>query len=222
MCDPRGCTKLFDTAIQCVNSLEERASEWYAAQSPALRRLVSFDQVVTTFILFTDGADNRSFLDPNGSILFEAIRDFRSAGGTAIFMAANQDACSVGVKLGFNTDTSLSVGSTPEYASVAFQGITQMVREISSGSQRVSVPRSLRQSSCANPSPTEPTISQLLNNNSPSPPSQVNFPDPIRLRRGLRGRTRRPIDQVNSPVEPTNRERMYMATTGINSFTRHR
>ena len=148
MCDPRGCTKLYDTALQGVKRLEKRAREWYASQSDSFRRLVKFDQVTMTFMLFTDGHDNASLLDRDGRMLYGAIREFRAAGGTAIFMAANQDACTVGANLGFSRDTSLTVGTTPEYAQAAFQGVTGLLRAVSGGQQNVSVPQSLRQSSC--------------------------------------------------------------------------
>lgn len=148
MCDPRGCTKLYDTALQGVKRLEKRAREWYAAQSDSFRRLVKFDQVTMTFMLFTDGYDNCSDLDRDGRMLYDAIREFRAAGGTAIFMAANQDACTVGANLGFSRDTSLTVGNTAEYAEAAFEGMTGLLRAVSGGHQRVSVPQSLRQSSC--------------------------------------------------------------------------
>lgn len=148
MCDPRGCTRLYDTALQSVKRVEKRAREWYASQSPRFRRLVKFDQVTMTFMLFTDGYDNRSELDKDGKMLAEAIREFRAAGGTAIFMASNQDACSVGASLGFSRDTSLTVGTTPEYAELAFEGMTGLLREVSSGNRNIAVPTSLRQSSC--------------------------------------------------------------------------
>ena len=148
MCDPRGCTKLYDTALQGVKRVEKRAREWYEAQSASFRRLVKFDQVTMTFMLFTDGFDNASTLDRDGKMLYDAIREFRAAGGTAIFMAANQDACTVGANLGFSRDTSLTVGTTPEYAQAAFQGVTGLLREVSGGHQNISVPQTLRQSSC--------------------------------------------------------------------------
>ena len=151
MCDPRGCTRLYDTALQGVKRVEKRAREWYASQSDSFRRLVEFDQVTMTFMLFTDGQDNRSDLDKTGTMLADAIREFRAAGGTAIFMAANQDACTVGSNLGFSQDTSLTVGTTPEYAQAAFQGMTGLLREVSGGLRNLSVPQSLRQVSCPMP-----------------------------------------------------------------------
>ena len=147
MCDPRGTTKLYDTALQGVKRLEKNAREWYDSKSPSYRRLVNFDQVIMTFMLFTDGQDNASQLDRDGQMLCEAISEFRAVGGNAIFMAANQDACVVGGNLGFSADSSLTVGATPEYAQAAFRGVTEMLRAVSSGQRRVSVPRSLRQSS---------------------------------------------------------------------------
>lgn len=155
MCDPRGCTKLYDTALQGVKRLEKRAQEWYAAKPASFRRLVPFDQVTMTFMLFTDGHDNASTVDRDGQMLRAAIREFRSKGGTAIFMAANQDACTVGANLGFSRDTSLTVGTTPEYAHAAFQGMTGLLRAVSGGQENVSVPQSLRQSSCPMPAMDE-------------------------------------------------------------------
>jgi hypothetical protein len=147
MCDPRGTTKLYDTALQGVKRLEKRAREWYASKPPSYRRLVNFDQVIMTFMLFTDGQDNASQVDRDGQMLCDAIREFRGVGGNAIFMAANQDACVEGANLGFSAESSLTVGATPEYAQVAFRGVTEMLRAVSSGQDTVSVPRSLRQSS---------------------------------------------------------------------------
>lgn len=180
MCDPRGCTKLYDTALQGVKRLEKRAREWYNSQSPSFRRLVSFDQVTMTFMLFTDGYDNASTLDRDGQMLYDAIRDFRSLGGTAIFMAANQDACTVGVNLGFDRDTSLTVGTTPEYAQAAFDGVTQLLRARSGGQRVMSVPSCLRQSSCPQYSYSDDSddansdLSQLL-----SPSTTLNGRPPI-------------------------------------------
>ena len=167
MCDPRGTTKLFDTALQGVKRLEKRARGWYDSKSSSYRNLVKFDQVIMTFMLFTDGQDNASQLDPRGEMLCDAIREFRKAGGNAIFMAANQDACVVGANLGFSADSSLTVGSTPEYAQAAFKGVTQMLRAVSSGESYVSVPRSLRQSSCA-PTGQGGNVGSLRQSNAPS------------------------------------------------------
>ena len=145
-CDPRGSTKLYDTALQSVKRLQKVAREWYDAQPVSFRRLVGFDRVVRTYMLFTDGFDNSSSLDRDGSMMREAIREFRKEGGTAIFMASNQDACETGSFLGFSSDNSLTVGTTPEYASQAFRGVTEMLRA-RSGGNNVTVPQCLRQSS---------------------------------------------------------------------------
>ena len=167
MCDPRGTTKLFDTALQGVKRLQKRAREWYDSKSSSYRSLVDFDQVTMTFMLFTDGHDNASQLDPRGEMLCEGISEFRKVGGNAIFMAANQDACVVGANLGFSADSSLTVGSTPEYAQAAFKGVTQMLRAVSSGESCVSVPKSLRQSSCA-PTGQGGNLGSLRQPNAPS------------------------------------------------------
>ena len=68
---------LQNSLTRLVKRVEKRAREWYASQSPRFRRLVKFDQVTMTFMLFTDGYDNRFELDKDGKMLAEAIREFR-------------------------------------------------------------------------------------------------------------------------------------------------
>lgn len=202
MCDPRGCTRLYDTALQGVKRLEKRAREWYGTQSPSFRRLVKFDQVTMTFMLFTDGHDNASTLDPDGKMLAEAIREFRAAGGTAIFMAANQDACTVGASLGFSHDTSLTVGTTPEYAEAAFEGMTGLLRAVSGGNRNISVPTALRQSSCPMHSIDEDDDAFSGPGASGAALAALNSPPPPVLRHNLRQPAFTPPQLRQSAVAP--------------------
>lgn len=179
-CDPRGSTKLYDTSLQSVKRLQKVARGWYDAQSVSFRRLVSFDRVIRTYMLFTDGFDNSSSLDRDGSMMREAIREFRKYGGTAIFMASNQDACETGSFLGFSSDNSLTVGTTPEYASQAFRGVTEMLRARSGGND-VAVPQCLRQSSAPMPSfQDQDDDGDIVNSLQPSRYHSQPFPASLR------------------------------------------
>merc|ERR1712139_404384 len=124
--------------------------------------------------------------------------------------AANQDACTVGASLGFSQDTSLTVGTTPEYAEAAFEGMTGLLRAVSGGNRNISVPTALRQSSCPMHPIDEdddafsgPSLGRFSTTPSASGAAlaSLNSPPPI-LRRNLRQPAFTPPQLRQSAVAP--------------------
>jgi hypothetical protein len=142
---PRNCTRLLDTAMECVDSLIDFRREYLSRFSRETRGLIQNDNVKMIFAIFTDGFDNTSeftALDLN-----RKMKGFESEGGIAMFLAANQDAINTGNQFGFSADRSLTVGVTSKTASSALGCTSALFRCASSGVQDVSYSDAMREES---------------------------------------------------------------------------
>jgi len=111
--NPRGTTRLFDTAIEELQSLGQRMR----IRGPGCKGV---------FALFTDGVDNES--THSLKELNAAVRQAREASIECYFLAANQDAITSGVNYGFSADRCLTTGSDPISSSQAFQALSATVQ----------------------------------------------------------------------------------------------
>ena len=152
--EPRGCTKLFDTAITAINKLRRRIKE-HKERCPNLN-------IKGVFQLFSDGMDNRS--RSKSYHLQAAIESARTEGITCIYLGIGQDAIEIGRNYGFEPQSSLSVDIGEDTSDMAFRGVSlNALRSATTGSTEA-MPQCLRQ--CSAPSQFNHTVTPP-----PSPPS---------------------------------------------------
>ena len=142
---PRNCTRLIDTAIECVDDLVASKKNYIKKMSTEIRELINDDSVKMIFALFTDGSDNAT--DHINEDLNKKISDYQNQNGVAIFMAANQDAINTGGDFGFSPERSLSVGNCSRTASSALRHTTQLITSAGSGERDVSYTMAMREES---------------------------------------------------------------------------
>ena len=148
--NPRGSTRLVDTAIECINKQNNDILEYYNSLPKTIQNLVKLNDIHKIFVLFTDGNDNCSLkLKKDLNVLLEK---YRKDDGLALFMGANQDAVETGKSYGFSANTSLTVGNDSKSATTAFGCALPLIRTTSCGysSRTVSYTQAQRQASCRN------------------------------------------------------------------------
>ena len=160
---PRGCTRFYDTLIECMADQKSRVNDWYI--NPRVRKLSPV--IGRTCYVLTDGHDNRSGL---------SITNLRSAmttnklqnGFNAIFLAANLgNAQEVGASMGFDPNTSLTIDSGRVGSGNGMKAAASLLRAISSGSSAPPAFTPLQRQSSAPPT----------HSYTPSPPSSpINTP----------------------------------------------
>ena len=140
---PRGSTKLYDSAIEAINTLRRRIKV-HKERCPELN-------IHGVFQLFSDGYDNRSRAESHH--LQAAIEGARKEGISCIYLGIGQDAVEVGQKYGFDARTSLSADVGNDTAEMAFRGCSlNALRSASSGFTQ-EFGQSLRQSSAPSQCP---------------------------------------------------------------------
>ena len=118
---PRGSTRLYDTALEEIRDQAHRCEAYQTGLSAEARQLGLSMSVV--FILLTDGADNMSRSSPPAvREAMEAHREKYSV--SAQFVAANQDAVSTGMRLGFPAETCLQMDADPQHGRAAMASAT--------------------------------------------------------------------------------------------------
>lgn len=146
ICYPRGTTRLYDTILETLIDINKTSKEWFETQSRETKKLIPIEKVPRTLIIFTDGEDNQSKIDPDGIKMKKELIKFRKNGGTAIFMGTDQDAILRGQQYGFHKNQCLTIDSNEDSINNAFDGIFTMVRGISSGKSNI-IPELVRQTS---------------------------------------------------------------------------
>lgn len=145
MLEPRGCTRLIDTAFERALAFEKKMTEIQDSLKGK-----DNEKLVAVFALSTDGMDNASnkhkIQDLNA-----AITRLRKRGAQMMFLAANQDAIATGNTFGFAKSHAMTFGATPETAKAAYQGMSQLARDSSEGLQSPGFSQSMRQ--CSAPPP---------------------------------------------------------------------
>ncbi len=174
---PRGSTKLYDTAIGCLNKLTKNTNDFTASLPKHIKRLNP--KIVKIWALMTDGYDNASFSSPRD--LKKTVELAREDGTICYFLAANMDAQEVGESFGFSADNSLTFDADIQHAPCAMRSVTQnMLRTASDG---ISTPFSqMQRQSSQNPTAmrhvSAPTNSFLGAINTPLPIPRVNLRAP--------------------------------------------
>ena len=171
---PRGSTRLYDTAIGCLNKLTKNADEFIDSLPVHIKRLNP--RIVKIWALMTDGYDNASFSGPGD--LRKTVELAREDGTICYFLAANMDAQEVGESFGFSADNSLTFDADIQHAPCAMSSVTQNMLRTASDGIRAPFSQMQRQSS-QNPTATRhvsaPTNSFLGAINSPPPLPRVNL-----------------------------------------------
>ena len=132
---PRNTTLLIDTILARIAVLRTRVKD-YKATLPEDER----DTLVTsTLYVLTDGQDNQSVHSTQqlNKAMTEARQD-KTINHT-IFLAANQDAISSAKALGFNTDTSMTIGASPEDACRAMRSASEMMSRVTTSATKRAV-----------------------------------------------------------------------------------
>jgi len=176
---PRGQTRLYDTAIECVERQQKRVDAFIGSLPSESCDLVrsNGDATVVIFALMTDGQDNASIV--NVDKMNEAVREHRdSYGATCLFLAANQDAITTGQRFGFSGDTCLQMGNTYRTTMAAISSATQSTSRCVSGYSPAFTFLE-RQVSCADAGikyPSSPMIRSSTTINQIIPPPPTNIP----------------------------------------------
>lgn len=120
----RGCTRLYDTAVEAIHRQMKRLEAWRAGL-PKSRMLSCLDvQPISILFVLTDGEDNMSTL-ANEAAFNRAVSLTKSRWNTlAIFAAANQDAAAAGSRYGFNEQTILQMDAAPAAVTAVFRSVT--------------------------------------------------------------------------------------------------
>lgn len=160
MLNPGGLTRFYDTILERVASQKARAKNIVKALPYSIRSLNP--RVNRILYVLTDGEDNKSSMGMQH--LRTALNTNKALGDfTAVFLAANiGDAEIVGQQMGFDADTSLTIGNTPQFASVGMNHANSLLRAVSGGAAPPPFTHSMRQSSCAPPAPSAAALAAGL------------------------------------------------------------
>lgn len=146
MMKPRSTTRLIDTVYERSKAQDEYIKEYIKKMPTQIKNLNPV--IKRTLIVYTDGLDNSS--KRSARELNVLITEMQEKGATAIFLGANQDAIVNGGMMGFNADTTMTMGSDPQHAATAMSYVNNMCRAVSSdadGSCRPSFTKLERESS---------------------------------------------------------------------------
>ena len=134
---PRGCTKFYDTAIDCITRQQQRIDIIKQKLTPEQKRLYYENShlINVVFATFTDGYDNRSNKTPQ--VLKKAIKKHEhDYGAVCMFLAANISADECGKKFGFQKNYCMQMGSDPISSANALRSCSAaMTRAVTIGSQ---------------------------------------------------------------------------------------
>lgn len=157
MMKPRSTTRLIDTVYERAKAQDEYIKEYIRKMPTQVKNLNPV--IKRALIVYTDGLDNSS--KRSARELNVLITEMQDKGTTAIFLGANQDAIVNGGMMGFNADTTMTMGSDPQHAATAMSCVNNMCRAMSSdadGSCRPSFTPLERESSAPKNSVTRDTF----------------------------------------------------------------
>ena len=126
---PRGSTRLYDTAIEDLENIVQKAEE-FKQNLPRNVRILN-PEISIVWACCTDGFDNSSM--NTSEDLKNKVLWAREKGVKCFFLAANQDAVTTGESYGFSPDQSLTYTASAENAPHAFRSISNNMRQASCG-----------------------------------------------------------------------------------------
>jgi hypothetical protein len=121
---PRGMTRFYDTAIECIGRQQDRIDAIFQTFPKNVQKLIKGEKWYTcVFVTFTDGLDNSSLSDKTD--LNKCIAEHRKTyDATCLFLAANQNADTVGREMGFESSECLQMGSDRRSSKMALKSAT--------------------------------------------------------------------------------------------------
>ena len=178
---PRGCTKLYDTAIQDLNNIMIAVKDYKESLSAEVKKLNP--TISTVWVCCTDGHDNTS--EATCEDFKNKVKEAKKAGIQCIFIAANQDAVMTGSRFGFDKGSSMTFGANNVGAAQAFRSVSENLRQATCSGLSVSFTQAQRVSSLGTSQDNYLTPdSDDINSVIPGPPTlhrSRNFP-PLGLR----------------------------------------
>jgi len=120
--EPRGTTRLYDTAMLAIHKQQTRINKILYGMSREARSLQP--DLCISFTLLTDGDDNMSHIFSKEDMADEIRNHRQMYNAQCFFAAANQDALVVGSEYGFDRDNSLQMSTNEEEAREAFRACT--------------------------------------------------------------------------------------------------
>ena len=139
--NPRGGTRLIDTAVEALLEQNRRYDLW---NSKECNKNFKMNRI---FALLTDGQDNNSRLYSQ-SDMNHYINKFRTSGVTCIFLGANQDAIEQGNNYGFSRGHSMTYSQTNECAENTFRCLSECVSSACKGETHTEFNELQRSASC--------------------------------------------------------------------------
>ena len=126
---PRGSTRLYDTAIEDLDNIIQKAKEFKKNLPRAVKMLNP--EVSIVWACCTDGYDNCSVNGAND--LKNKVLWAREQGVKCFFLAANQDAVTTGQNYGFSADTSMTYTADAQHSAMAFRSVSTNMKQASCG-----------------------------------------------------------------------------------------
>jgi hypothetical protein len=151
--EPRGMTRLYDTAIEGVNTLRRRIKN-YKKDNP-------LSTVHGIFQLFSDGYDNNSMASIQN--MNDAIKGARGDGITCYYLGIGQNAIEVGNQYGFSEEESLTVDIGEDTSQYAFRSCSLNALRSASTGVSESFQQNVRFMSAPTQNPTPCTKSYVPN-----------------------------------------------------------
>lgn len=172
---PRGMTKLYDSAIADLTRLMAAKKDFEDNMPPMLREIDP--KIVMVWACLTDGFDNSSLSSVR--MFRQKVKEAKATGVKCFFLAANQDAIATGEQYGFDPACSMTMGSDNVTSANALRCLSQVTREVTSGSIDFTGFTSMMRQSSAPPAPASfsTNVSQM------NIPTVQAFPCPPTIQR---------------------------------------
>jgi len=126
---PRGSTRLYDTAIEDLDNIIQKAKEFKRNLPRAIKCIDP--EISIVWACCTDGFDNES--THTAEDLKEKVLWARGEGVKCFFLAANQDAIETGKMYGFSPEKSMTYTADSEHTKMAFRSVSKNMRQSSCG-----------------------------------------------------------------------------------------
>tara|TARA_B000000557_G_scaffold218970_1_gene186587 strand:+ start:189 stop:1082 length:894 start_codon:yes stop_codon:yes gene_type:complete len=132
-----GFTRLYDTVVENLHLAYEMRKIYIEKLPKNIRKLNPNVQI--TFVLITDGLDNASdeYTREDMQRTIEEGRENHNM--TAFYLATDGSAADMADKYGFCKDRSLAFTPSKHHCNMAFNGLSKLVRDVSSGCYKKSV-----------------------------------------------------------------------------------
>ena len=142
--DPRGSTRLYDTAVEDIKKLLKNVETFRNSLPNAVKKLNP--KISVSWMCCTDGQDNES-VNYSSDDFKRYVKKARKKGVKCFFIAANQNAIRTGNRYGFRPNESMSFSANRTNASNAFRSVSDNMRRVSTGSSNTPFTQTMRNAS---------------------------------------------------------------------------